>query len=115
MKGLLAYLGAVACVVLVSGVVLALNFKGSRDALAIQVSGVIVLVVQLVAFVIVRQLGSRKAMAGVGLSAILRLFILVSYAALIGTFVPVPAAAALLSMAIFFFITSLMEPLFLRL
>ena len=50
MKGLLAYLGAVACVVLVSGVVLALNFKGSRDALAIQVSGVIVLVVEMCSF-----------------------------------------------------------------
>jgi len=68
-----------------------------------------------VAFLIVRQLGPRKVMAGVGLSAILRIFVLVSYAVLVGTAVAVPAAAALLSMATFFFITSLMEPLFLRL
>ncbi|HTR78893.1 MAG TPA: hypothetical protein VMH39_12310 [Gemmatimonadaceae bacterium] len=114
MKGAAAFLGATAALLVVVGVVLGYPFHGPRDALAIRVSGVIVLVVQLGAFLIVRRMGARNVMAGAGLSAIIRMGTIIAYAVLIGTVIAVPATAALLSMAIFFLLSSLIEPLFLR-
>jgi hypothetical protein len=93
---------------------LTLGFPGAPNAAAIRWSALIVVVVQMVAFLVVKRLGLRNFMAAVGIGAILRIFTLIGYAAVIGTVLKLPPTAALISMALFFFLSSLVEPFVLR-
>jgi len=105
---------AVGGVVLVVGGLLALVFRGPGDAGAIALSGAVAVVVQMAAFVLGRLAGTGNVMARMGTGAILRLLTLVVYAILAAKVLMLPLVAALVSLAAFYFLTTLIEPLLIK-
>jgi hypothetical protein len=104
----------VAAVVLVIGGVLAAVFRGPGDWRAIAVSGAVALVVQCGAVSLGRMAGTGNLTARMGIGALLRFFALVLYAVLAVFALELPIAAALISLAAFFFISTLIEPLLIK-
>ncbi len=96
------------------GWLLTLAFPGPRDATAIRLSAVIAIVVQLAAFAVTRAVMPRNLMAGWGAGSLLRLLTVVIYALLAVKVLGVAPVAALVSLATFLFLATLIEPLFLR-
>jgi hypothetical protein len=109
------YAGALVAIVLLTGWLLTLAFRGPGDVAAVRLSGVVVLVVQLAGFAAIRALGARYVIAAWGVAAMLRLVTLVVYAVIVVKVLAMPLVPALMSMAVFFFLSTLIEPLFLRL
>ena len=114
-KALVSYTAIVIGVVLVLGWLLSRAFHGPGDAAAIRLSAVVVLVVQLATFAGIKMVPQKHLIAGWGAGALLRFLTLVIYAVLVAKVLSVPIAAALISMAVFFFLTTLVEPLLLKL
>jgi hypothetical protein len=104
---------AVASIV-ITGWLLALGFSGPRDAAAIRLSAIVAIVVQLTAFAVTKMLAPRHLVAGWGAGSLLRLLTLGVYALLAVKVLGVAPVAALVSLATFLFISTLIEPLFLR-
>ena len=100
--------------VVVSAWLLALSFGGPRDAEAIRLSAIVAVAVQLVAFAITAAIARRHLIAGWGAGSMLRFTALVVYAVLATRVLALPPVAALVSLVIFLFISTLIEPLFLR-
>lgn len=102
-------------VVLVVGAALAFVFRGPGDLQAIWISGIVAIVVQLAAFALSRlAAGYGSLMARMGTGAILRLVALVAYALIVIFVLKLPAVAALVSLAAFFFLSTLIEPLLIK-
>jgi hypothetical protein len=115
MKAFALYAVATIAIVALLGWLLTLGFSGPRDVSAIGLSAVVVVVVQLAAFGVTRLLSPRGVIAAWGAGALLRFLTLAIYALLVVKVLGMPAAAALLSMAVFFFLSTLIEPLLLKL
>jgi hypothetical protein len=98
-------------VVLVVGAALAFIFRGPNDLTAIWISGLVAVTVQLAAFSLSHIAGKGNLMARMGTGALLRLFTLVAYALIVVFVLKLPAVAALVSLAAFFFLSTLIEPL----
>lgn len=113
-KGLGKYAVATVSMVVVVGALLSLAFRGPGDFGAIWLSGAIALAVQLAAFPLGRMAGVHNVMARIGTGALLRLFTVVAYAFLAATVLGIPLAAALFSLAAFFFLSTLIEPLLIK-
>jgi hypothetical protein len=92
-----------------------LGFTAPNDAAAIRLSGIVVVVIQLVGFGAIKGLGARQVMAGWGAAAALRFVALIVYSVLVAKVLVMPLVPALISMAAFFFLSTVIEPLFLRL
>jgi hypothetical protein len=107
---------ALAAVVLIAGVgwLLTLGFPGPRDAAAIRLSAAVAIVVQLAAFAVTKAIAQRHLIAGWGAGSLVRLTTLVVYALLAVKVLGVAPVAALVSLATFLFLSTLIEPLFLR-
>jgi hypothetical protein len=101
-------------VVLVVGTVMALVMRGPGNAWAIGLSGLVAIVVQLAAFSVGRAVGKDNLTARMGLGALLRFFSLVLYALVAGVVLKLPIVAALLSLFLFFFLSTLIEPFLIR-
>lgn len=102
-------------VVLAGGALMAMVYPGPEARRAIATSAAIAVVVQLLSFAIVRlAAASNNAFAGWGLGALLRMGILAVYALVIVQALGLAAAPALLSLALFFFVSTLVEPLLLN-
>jgi hypothetical protein len=114
-KALASYTAVAVGLVLGLGWALARAFDGPGDAAAIRLSAVVVLVVQLATFAGVKLVPQKHLIAGWGAGALLRFLTLVIYAVLVANVLSVPITAALISMAVFFFLTTLVEPLLLKL
>lgn len=89
---------------------LRMGFASSHDANAVRVSAVLALVVQLVTFVIARAMSRTSTMVGWGVGSALRLLALTIYAFLIAPALHLPRPAALVSLAVFLFLSMLIEP-----
>lgn len=107
----------VIAVVLVAGAgwLMAQWLRAPADTAAIRTSGIVAVVVQVLAFVAVRLMPPERMLVGWGVGSLLRLATLVVYGLLAVKILALPAVAALLSLAVFFFLTTLVEPLLLRL
>jgi hypothetical protein len=101
-------------VVLVVGGLLAAVFRGPGDLQAIGISGVVALVVQSAAFSLSRMVGAGNIAARLGMGALFRFMALAIYAALVMFAFKLPATAALISLATFFFVSTLVEPLLIK-
>ena len=102
-------------VVIVAGALLSLAFRGPGDASAVWLSGIVAIVVQLAAFSLSRLVGAgNNLMARMGAGALLRLAALVAYALLVILVLKLPAVAALISLATFFFLSTVIEPLLIK-
>ena len=100
--------------VAIAGAALAWFYPGAADRHAIVVSALVALGVQLFAFAIVRLVPREHVIAGWGLGALLRFLVFGLYALVIAKAVGLPTAAATVSLALFLFLSTLVEPLFLR-
>ncbi len=108
---------AVTTVTLVAlvGWLLTLAFRGPGDAAAIRLSAIVAVVVQVAAFGAIRLLGPRRVLVGWGIGALLRLVTLAVFGILVAkAVIGVPLIAALIALASFYFVTTLVEPLLLK-
>jgi hypothetical protein len=105
---------ATVVVVVVAGWLLSLVFHGPGDARAIELSAVVAIVVQLVAFAVAVTRPPKEAIIGRGIGSLLRFGTLVVYAVLVAKVLLLPLSPALVGLAAFFFLTTLIEPLFLK-
>ena len=110
------YVVAMIAVLAIVGALLSLLFRGPGDALAVWVTAAVALVVQLCASALGRLVGQGPAglMARMGVGMLVRFLALVVYALLVTLVFKMRIVAALISMAAFFFLTTLAEPLFIR-
>jgi len=81
---------------------------------AVWFSAGVALAIQVVGFVFVRVLMPANIMAGWGAGLLLRFVTLVFHALIGTTLMGYPPAPALLSLAAFFFVSTLVEPVFLK-
>lgn len=81
---------------------------------AILASAVLALVVQLLAFTVARMFRDRHVFVGWGMGSAMRFVALALYAVIVAKLWGAPVMAALLSFAAFLFVTTVIEPLFLK-
>ena len=113
MKRFASYAGTCAAIILViGGVAWTLTSPDGRPAV-LAAAGV-AFVVQLIAFAIARQMQDANLFLGWGLGSLLRLITLALFALIVARLWRAPLTPALLSLAGFLFITTVVEPLFLK-
>jgi len=93
---------------------LTLVFPTAGDRRAIEISAVIAYVVQLSSFTIARAFAATNVIAGWGLGMLIRFVVLVIYAFAGVKVLGLPVSAALVSIAAFFFVSTLIEPVLLK-
>jgi hypothetical protein len=114
-KALGLFAAAALAIVLVGGFLLSLVWPSPEAAHAILVSAVVALIVQLFAFGIVRLArGSQNTIAAWGLGALLRAVVLGLYALVLVKSLALASTPAVISLALFFFLSTLVEPLLLN-
>jgi hypothetical protein len=99
---------------LVSALVLGVAFDGPAEQRAVWISAGVAYGVQMLAFAIARFVRRENVMLGWGMGVLLRLVTLVAFALVFVKALGLPPSAALISLVIYFFATTLVEPLFLR-
>lgn len=110
--GMFGIVGAI--IIGAAGWVLSLVFPGPDARHAIAVSAVVAFVVQLLAFTIVRLTAEKNVIAGWGVGAVLRFLVFAVYVLVIVKAFGLASTEAMISMAVFLFASTLVEPLFLR-
>jgi hypothetical protein len=100
-------------IVLVAGALLAVLFSSAGERKAIAASGVVAVVVQLITFALARRTAERDYLAGWIAGAGVRFATLVVYGITAVQVFRFPAGAALVSLATFLFISTLVEHRFL--
>jgi hypothetical protein len=110
MKAVVWFGGVVILIVVVCGALLSIPFSQPEERRAIETSAVIALIVQLFAFVIARMVSGPNFLAGWITGVALRFVTLIAYAFVGVKLFGMPPAAALISLVIFLFISTLVEP-----
>jgi hypothetical protein len=107
---------AVVSLALIAGLawVCGLVFEAPADRRAVRVSAVTAFALQLVTFAIARAMPPASVMVGWGLGALLRLGTLAVYGMVMLKAFALPSAAAMFSLALFLFASTVVEPLFLK-
>ncbi|MBL0940288.1 MAG: hypothetical protein IBJ03_15440 [Gemmatimonadaceae bacterium] len=115
LKSLAGFMGAQVVIVLVLAVIMQRFIWTSADAArAIQASAWLAVVVQAFTFAIARLVARQQVIAGWGLGVLLR-FASVAFWAFLGIkALGLVAGPALLSLVVFYFVSTLVEPLFLN-
>ena len=98
----------------ISAVALTFVFKGPGDARAIWISAAVAFVSQVAAFPAVRKLTPKNLTAGWALGSLVRFGTLGVYTLVAALVLHLPMTAALVSLALFYFLSMVIEPLFLR-
>lgn len=101
--------GLTLALLVVAGLVLRAVFRGPGAGPAIATSAAVALVVQLLSFIAARAAPERQILMVWVAGAGVRLLTLVAYALGVVRLLGLPAAPALLSLATFFFVTTLAE------
>ena len=115
MKALAGFVGATAVILLGVTAVLMLVYPDPASRRAIGISAAIAFVVQAIAFGIVRLSAGKNVIAGWGLGALLRFLVFGVYALVLVKALDLPSGAAMISLASFLFLSTLVEPLLLKL
>ena len=95
--------------ILITGLLLSLGFKTPADRQALIFSGVLVVAVQMATFGLLIVAGSRNRMIAWGMGAVLRATFLVLYGVFLAEMLGLPLTAALVSFAVFMFLSMLLE------
>ena len=115
MKQELAFPAACAAIIGAIWAILALVFREPEVRRALMISALLAFAVQLVAFLIVRAMARRqKVIAGWGIGISLRFAALLIFGLIVVPKLNLPLAHSLISLAAFLFISTLIEPLFLK-
>jgi hypothetical protein len=115
MKAMLAFGAALVLIVLAGGALLAIPFSSPAERRAVATSAAVVVVVQLFAFAIARFAARSDSLSGWLIGVALRFVTVIVYALVAVKVVGLPAAAALLSLVLLLFVSTLVEPKFLTL
>lgn len=114
MRATVAFAGAALLLIALSGVVLSQFYGAPDETRSIVVSAVVALGVQVLTFAMLKLAGPKNVIAAWGVGAVVRFVMLVVY-----MFVIVPAVGLTMSaplfLAVFLFVTMLVEPLLLTL
>lgn len=105
---------ATVALVVAAGWLLGLAFPGGAQHRAIAVSGAVAVVVQVLSFLAVRRTMPTNVFAGWGAAAVARFVVLAVYALAVVRAFALPSSAALVSLATFFFVSTVVEPLMLN-
>lgn len=106
---------AATCLVIIAVVgAVAWVFVSPAGRQAVLASAALALGVQAIAFSVARLLQPRHLLLGWGLGSVLRLAALVLYALVVAKLWRAPLTPALLSLVAFLFVTTVVEPVFLR-
>jgi hypothetical protein len=114
MKAFALYAIATLGLIAAAGWLLGTGFPTPADQRAIRVSAGIAFGVQMLSFAVARLAGARNMIAGWGLGVLLRFVTLAVVALFLLKPLGLPSAAALISLATFFFISTVIEPLLLK-
>jgi hypothetical protein len=114
-KALAGFVGATAAILVVVTGVLLLVYPDPASRRAIGISAAIAFFVQAIAFGIVRLSAEKNVIAGWGLGALLRFLVFGVYALVLVKALALPSGAAMISLAAFLFLSTLVEPLLLKL
>jgi hypothetical protein len=95
----------------ITGWLLSLWFRSPADKHALLVSAALAAIVQIAAFGLVRMAGQRNALVAWGLGTIFRGTVLVLYGFFLAKMLGLPLTAALVSFAVFLFVSMLLESL----
>ena len=113
MRPFALYAGACILAITVVGGAASLFIEGAgRETLL--ASALVALVVQLVAFAVARMFRGKHLIVGWGMGSAMRFVALGLYAIVVAKLWQAPVMAALLSFAAFLFVTTVIEPLFLK-
>ena len=93
---------------------LSMFWPAAADHRAIHAAAMLALAVQLVAFALARLARKRNVFAGWGLGVVLRFVVLSVFALIVVRRMGLPPEPAIISLALFLFTTTLVEPLFLK-
>ena len=115
MRAFALFTAATAAILAGAGGLLALVYRTGAERHALWVSAGVAMGVQLFAFAIARLTLRTNVIAGWGLGALLRMVALGVYALVVVNALGLVSGAALISLATFFFLTTLIEPLLLQL
>ena len=113
MKSFGFYAATCAAIILVVGGV-AWVLTGPDGRPTVLAAAAVAFGVQLIAFAIARHMQAGNVFLGWGLGSLLRLITLALFALIVARLWRAPLTPALLSLAGFFFITTVVEPLFLK-
>lgn len=114
MKKTLAFVATASVLIAASAGVMVLVYTGAADRRAIAISAILAWVVQVITFAIARRMGPKDVIVGWGIGVGLRFVSLAVYALVVVARVGLPSASASLSFAVFLFVSTLIEPLFLN-
>ncbi|HJQ20683.1 MAG TPA: hypothetical protein VJ867_10065 [Gemmatimonadaceae bacterium] len=113
MRGYAEYIASCVLIVAIITALAATLISGSAIRIVLT-GGLVALAVQLASFTIARVLRARNMLLGWGLGSALRLIALVIYAILVAKLWRAALTPALLSFAAFLFVTTVVEPVFLK-
>ena len=113
MKRVLAFAAVAAALTASSAAVMTVVWSTPAEERAIWLSAAIAFVVQMLAFGIITVMKRDQVIVGWGLGALMRLVTLSLYALVFVKALGLPSTAALVSLAMFFFLSTLVEPLLL--
>jgi hypothetical protein len=114
MRALGLFAAVTALIVGVGGWIFTLVWPSADAAHAVWVSALVAVVVQLFGFGIVRLARKSNPIAAWGLTALLRMVVLFVYALVVVQALGLVSTPALISLATFFFLSTLVEPLLLN-
>jgi hypothetical protein len=101
-------------IVLVGAWVMSLVWTSPEADRAVTISAGVAVVVQLLGFALLRITERKHRIAAWGIGALIRFLVLGVYALVVVKALGLPMAPALLSLAVFFFLSTLLEPLLLN-
>jgi uncharacterized membrane protein len=113
MKRLLAFAAVAGALTASTAAIMTIVWSTPAEERAIWLSAAIAFVVQMLAFGVASLVRRDQAIVGWGIGAIMRLVTLSLYALVFVNALGLPATAALVSLATFFFLSTLVEPLLL--
>ena len=115
MKRSLTFALACAAAIGAAWVIARLLFRDTTSGQALGIAAVVAFAVQMVAFAIAREFARRKnVMAGWGIGIALRFAVLLAFGFFAVPKFGLPMSSSLLGLAMFLFISTLIEPLFLK-
>ena len=113
-KAILLFAAASLALIGVSAWLITLVYESPGASRAVWTSAAVAFSVQVIAFAIVKLSAKTNVIAGWGIGAILRFVVLGVYALVFVNAWGLPSAAALVSLVVFFFVSTLIEPLLLK-
>ena len=114
MKNTLAFAALAAAVLALGTWLLGMVFNAPGERQAVMLSAAVALVVQLVTFAALHLGGRERIMTMWGVGMLLRMATLTVFAFVVVSALGLPPVAALVSLATFLFVSSLLEPLLLN-